>query len=52
MVRNVLDTIEENVDLGSLHNVPSPTQYIYTKARMPAEVKFGEAINLLRNYAN
>ncbi len=52
MVKNILDTIEENVDLGSLDGRPSPTAYIYSKAKVPSEVKFGEAINLLRNYTN
>ncbi len=36
MVKNILDTIEENVDLGSLQGVPSPTQYIYSRAKVPS----------------
>jgi len=52
MVKNILDTVEENVDLGSLDGKPSPVQYIYARAKTPSEVKFGEAINLLRDYAN
>lgn len=52
MVKNILDIIEENTDLVSLQGKTTPTQYIYSKARVPSEVKFGQAINLLRNYAN
>lgn len=52
MVKNILEVIEENVDLGSLEGRPSPLQYIYSKAGAPSQVRFGEAINFLRNYAN
>lgn len=52
MVKNILDVVEDNCDLGSLEGRPSPIQYIYQRARTPSEVKFGEAINLLRNYVN
>jgi len=40
MVRMILQTIEENVDLGSLQGIPSPAEYISRNARSPAEVRF------------
>jgi len=35
MVKTILDTIEDNVDLGSLQGRPSPKDYIYSRAKNP-----------------
>jgi len=40
MVRMILQTIEENVDLGSIGDIPSAMTYIYRKSRSPSEVRF------------
>lgn len=50
MVRMILDTIEENVDIVSLQGKPTPINYIYSKSRSPTEVRFDEAIGLFLNY--
>ena len=51
MVRNILEIVEENVDTDSLKNIPTPKNYIYSRSKSSSEVRFNEAVNLLRTYA-
>lgn len=52
MVRGVIQTVEGNVDLASLGGKPAPGEYIYSHAKVPSEVRFGEAIHLFMAYVN
>lgn len=50
MVRMILETIEEHVDMRSLNGIPSPMNYIFSQSRSPAEIRFDGAIKLFDSY--